>query len=247
VAGAVGIDRCNALLEVQRLDLILDELALQESSLPHKTRIAQIAQKMAEGQSFITKLEDGLDKFESQIQQGNTTVEQLREKIAKDQRKLDAGDIDYRQIEAVTADLGAHNERIEHTESEQILLMEAKQSARDRIADYRKKIDELQVAKEQTLKAYRQQMAVLAAKKIQISAARDEKREVTGSELVEQYDLLRKNRGGTVVGVFDGTRCTVCSLTIPTALTESFVNSGDTGICSECKRILVYRGETDDE
>jgi len=247
VAGAVGIDRCNALLEVQRLDLILDELAQQESTLPHKARIAQIAQKMAEGQSFITKLEEGLDRFESQIQQGNSTVEQLKQKIAKDQQGLDAGDIDYRQVEVVTADIAAHNARIGEVESEQMQLMEAKQSARERIADYRAKIEELQAAKEQTLNAYRQQMAVLAAKQVQISAARDEKRVVAGDELVELYDQLRKSRGGTVVGVFDGTRCSACSLTIPTALTECFINPGDTGICSECKRLLVYQGEADDE
>jgi len=247
VAGAVGIKGCNALLEVQRLDLILDELSQQEASLPHKTRVAQIAQKMAEGQSLIAKLEEGITQFDSQIAEGNSIVGKLKEKIAKEQSKLDAGTIDYRQVEAVTADLATHSERIGNVESEQLQLMEAKESAKSRIVDYREKLGELEGAKEQTLNGYRQQMAILAAKTVQITAARDEKRALIDPEILDRYDLLRKQKGGSVIGVFDGTRCSACSLTIPTALTEDLVNPGDIGTCSECKRILVYLGDADDE
>jgi predicted nucleic acid-binding Zn-ribbon protein len=240
-----NIDTCKALLEVQRFDLILDELSSQEANLPHKAKVAQIAHKIAEGKSLVEKLEEGILKFDDQIKDAGKRITALNEKIEREQKRLDAGDIDYRQIEAVTTDIAAHHERVQAIEQEEFQLFEARDAAASRIADYTHKIGELNGAKEQTLNAYRQQMAILAAKTVQITTARDQKREGLDGDLLSRYDMLRTQRGGSVVGTFDGVRCLACSLALPTAMTEDFVSAGDIGTCSECRRILVYLGEPD--
>jgi len=246
-ARSSAVDAAAALLEVQRLDLVLDELAEQGANFPHKTKVAQIAQKAAEGKSLVEKLEAGIVKFEAQIAKIEKNIVDLRDKIEREQAKIDAGQIDYRQVAALSADISALNDRINNAESEQLKIMEARQEAKKRIADVQVKISELEGAKEQTLQAYRQQMAILASKTVQITAARDEKRELISPEVRESYDTQRDQRGGNVVGLFDGTRCSACSLAIPTAFIDQLTSPGDIGTCSECHRILVCLGEQHDE
>ena len=247
MAGTVAVGMCRALLEVQRLDTVLDELAQQQASFPHKTKVAQIAQKAAEGNSLIVKLEEGINQIDTRIDEVADSIEQHQAKIAKDQREIDAGHVDYRQIEKLSADIAAHHDLIETMENEQLQLLETKESAKKRIIDYREKIIGLDNAKEKTMAAYRQQMAVLAAQTRQVTAARDEQRDKVDSDLLEHYDTLREQRGGIVVGRYDGQRCKACSLKLPMAIASDFSQPGDTGTCSECRRILIYLGEDDDE
>ena len=246
MVGTVEVEMCTALLEVQRLDTVLDELATQGAAFPHKAKVAKIAQKAAEGTALITKLEEGIVKIESQIEASAEVVEQQKAKIAKDQHDIDAGAVDYRQIEALTADLAAHNAHIDAEEAKQMQLLETKYSARARIEEYRTKIAELESAKDRTLVAYRQELGALATKTKQITAERDEARAKVSAELLEQYDTLRAQRGGTVVARYDGKRCKACSLALPTAVADQFAQPGDTGTCSECRRILIYLGDSNE-
>ncbi|MCL2818186.1 MAG: hypothetical protein FWD41_00405 [Actinomycetia bacterium] len=246
-AGNTSVEVCNALLEIQKLDLVLDELAVQEASFPHKAQVAQIAQKAAEGQSLIAKLEEGVVQFDKQIAAIADTIAHHEKKIAKEQKKLDAGKIDFRQVDALSSDIASHHDQIKEAEGKQLNLMEARQEAKRRITDVGDKIAELEGAKEQTLAAYRQQMAILAAKTVQITTARDEKRSILPPDLATHYDTLRAQKGGTVVGVFDGSRCSACSLKLPSAFADEFHYPGDVGTCSECRRILVYWGDDHDE
>ena len=240
MARTVDVRMIDALLEVQRLDLILDELAAQESRLPHKAQVAQIAQKIAEGHVLVKKLEAGITGIDEKIAQIHVDIKQLQEKINREQTKIDAGTVDYRQIKALSTDIAAHNQRIEDAETEELTLMESREATKQRIATYNANIAKLDGAKEKTLLAYRQQMAILAAKTVQTTAARDKKRAVIDEDILADYDRLRAQKGGNVIGQFDGTRCSACSLALPTALAGDFAHAGDVGICSECKRILVY-------
>ena len=247
MAGTIGIDECKALLELQRLDLALDELSAQTSNLPHKAKVASFAQKIAEGESLIAKSQSGITDIDQQVGQKNTVIAQLKDKIEREQEKIDEGNIDYRQIEKVSTDIAVHQARIGGMESEVLDLLEVHEALKKRISGYQEKLIGLAQGKEQVLNAYKQQLGILAAKTMQITALRDEKRALVSNELLERYDALRAQRKGIVVATFDGVRCSACALALPTALTGDLNQSGDVGVCSECHRILVCVEESDDE
>jgi predicted nucleic acid-binding Zn-ribbon protein len=238
---------CKALLELQNLDVTLDELSAQAGALPYKAKVAAIAQRIAEGESLVARIEKGILDSDAQLVQMDATIERLRKKIDGEQRKLDAGEIDYRQIEPIVDDIASHSKRIETVESDQLKLIEASESAQIRREDYRRKITELEGAKAQMLEAYKRQMAIVAAKTVQATGLRDKIRGTIDEEVLAEYDNLRIHKGGIVVGTFDGVRCSACSLALPTAFAADVSKVGEKGICSECRRILVCIREVDHE
>jgi len=243
VVGTVDIGVLQALQEVQKFDEEIDLLSAQSAKLPHEAQATAIAQKIAEGERAIAKLQATMKVIDERVTTLDDKAIAARAKAVDEMTKIDKGEIDYRQMEAVTQDISAHAQRVEVAETQGLELLTAREEAERRIESIKQGIAELEQAKARILADYRQELATLATRAAQIAAQRDAKRTEVDDELLARYDELRSERGGVVVATFDGERCDGCSIALPTAIAEEFDAPGSVGICSECRRLLMYLGE----
>lgn len=235
----------RGLLDLQAIDTAIAQLEHRRRSLPehaqilegHKQRAA-LGESLVAARTLVSDLESELDKAEADLVP-------VKERRARDQRRLgDGGVSDPKQLNALIDEIDHLLRRIGDLEDIQLEVMERLETAtgmRDSLqqerTDVERSLRALIASRDALVADLDAQLAELLTKQ-QAAAA------VLPADLVALYRRIAARGGGRGAAPLDGRRCGGCQLEVTATAMAQFAAAADDEVlrCEECDRILVRGG-----
>lgn len=237
----------SKLLELQSVDTAIARLEHRRRSLPELAQLAEKQQvRRRQGEELIAA-NTAVSDLELELDKAESDLVPVRQRLERDQQRLDAGTVtDPKQLNALIDEIAHLKRRINDLEDVQLEVMErheASSGLRDQIVADRS-------AGETELRAL---LASRDAQFGELDAELAERRGVRESlvadlpaDLVTLYDRIRERSGGVGAAALVRRRCSGCQLEANSAdLTRYRAAAPDEVLrCEECNRILVRTAES---
>ena len=235
------------LLDLQDVDLQLDQVAHKRKSLPeHRALTELVAEKTVVDHDLVTA-DTEVSDLQREQKKADTDVEQVRQRKARNQQRIDSGQISSpKDLENLQHEIGSLDRRISDLEDAELEVMEKLEAAEGIQADLRTRAEafagrqtELETIRDAALKELDEQRAELGDKRATIAAELPD-------ALVTQYQRLREHNGGIGAAPLVGKRCMGCRMELsPSDLNRIKAAAPDAVLrCEECGRILVRTSES---
>jgi hypothetical protein len=235
------------LLDLQDLDLQLDQVAHKRKGLPEHAALAQLAAEKSAVDRQLVAADTEVSDLQREQRKADADVEQVRQRRARNQQRLDSGQVTSpRDLENLQHEIGSLERRISDLEDAELEVMERLEAAEATQTDLRTRADafagrqaEMQSARDAALKELDEQRGSLDEQRAKVLAE-------LPAELVTTYEKLRERNGGIGAAPLVGKRCMGCRMELnPSDLGRIKSAAPDVVLrCEECGRILVRTAET---
>ncbi|KZM34981.1 zinc ribbon domain-containing protein [Oerskovia enterophila] len=229
------------LLEVQALDTRLQQLAHKRTTLPSIARIAELDAQISDLSTSLVASRTAVSDLKRELTKAEGDVEQVRTRAARDQTRLDSGQVGAKDAQALVGELASLARRQEVLEEVELGVMERLEAHEDALAKLDAANDELLAAKAAVVVERDAELAQIDAEVATVTAARAQAVEGLDTGLVTLYDRLRAQLGGLGAAVLSGRRCEGCRLELNPSDVEIIKAKSPDQVarCEECSRILV--------
>lgn len=229
------------LLEVQALDTRLQQLTHKRASLPSIARIAELDAQISDLSTSLVASRTAVSDLKRELTKAEGDVEQVRTRAARDQTRLDSGQVGAKDAQALVGELASLARRQEVLEEVELGVMERLEAHEDALAKLDAANDELLAAKAAVVVERDAELAQIDAEVATVTAARAQAVEGLDTGLVTLYDRLRAQLGGLGAAVLSGRRCEGCRLELNPSDVEIIKAKSPDQVarCEECSRILV--------
>ncbi|MGH3716597.1 MAG: zinc ribbon domain-containing protein [Micromonosporaceae bacterium] len=238
-------DAQRRLLDVQAIDTSLAQLAHRTRNLPEHAELEKQAaqlQTLADDRAKALVAVDDLDRDIARLERD---VDQVRQRAAKDQGRLDSGSGSPKELESLQHEIGTLARRQEELEDAELELMEQRESAQSQLDALDTQL--AAVTSEQQATAERRDAAVaeITAEQQRLTEERVPLVASLPADLVTLYEKIRA-QSNTGAAMLRAGRCEGCHLdlagsdlaTVKAAAEDEVVR------CEECRRILVRTKES---
>ncbi len=235
------------LLDVQELDSRVDQLSHRLGTIPESERLRELASRRTTLENAVRDLRIAVDDLTTEQKRADVDVEQVKGRRARDQRMIDAGEVqDPKALQRMLGELESLHRRISDLEDIEIEVMERLETAQTSLAERTRELEALDGEEAEVRAAFDHKAGDLNS---ELEATKSE-RAVTVSgmpeDLVTLYEKLRAQKGGVGAAALRRRECGGCRLTL---------NASDLAIiaklptdevvrCEECNRILIRTGES---
>lgn len=174
-------------------------------------------------------------------------VDQVRQRAARDQKRLDSGAITSpKDLESLQREIASLAKRQGDLEDVVLEVMERRESAQERVSELSERVGSVQSKIDD---ATGRRDAATGELDREAATAAKEREIVAGSipaDLLKLYDKLRGQQGGVGAAKLYQRRCEGCRLELNiTEVNEVKAASPDTVLrCENCRRILVRTAES---
>jgi uncharacterized protein len=232
------------LLDLQALDTKLDQLTHKARTLPQHARIAELSGRMADLDTAIAASRTAVGDLRREVAKAETDVQQVRDRAARDQAKLDSGAGSAKDLQALQSELVSLAKRqgdLEEVELEAMERLEAHEGTLSELTTAHAALLNDRAAVEAERDA---EIAVLTQQAQQVRAERIATAEPLDAGLLALYDKLRGRLGGVAVAALRRGRSEGSGMPVPgTELAKIKATPEDEIVyCEDSGRILV-RGE----
>jgi predicted nucleic acid-binding Zn-ribbon protein len=234
------------LLDLQSLDTLLDQLAHRRKSLPEHAEVARLDGQLARLRDLIVAAETEQSDVEREQAKADADVEQVRQRSARDQQRLDSGQVtsakDLQSLQHEVATLAKRQAALEDVELE---VMERLEDVQTRLGELVRQREELSAERQAVVE--RRDAAVDAIDSEAGTTA--EMRKILGGQietaLVTLYEKIRAQQG-TGAAPLRHRRCQGCMLELNTTDINRIRDAAEDEVlrCEECRRILVRTAES---
>jgi len=240
-------DAQQRLLELADLDAELSRLEHGRRTLPEHAELERIERRDSELRDSLAALAAREGDLRREQGKAEADVDQVRSRIQRDQTRLDAGQVSSpRELENLQSEIASLLHRQGDLEEIVLDVMERRESteAKQRAAA----AERAQItADRQTVTAGRD--TALAESGELAAKAADRRAAVTAelpADLLDLYERLRAQHGGTGAAALRRRRCEGCHLTLNTVDINTIRAAAPDEIvrCEECRRILVRTAES---
>jgi predicted nucleic acid-binding Zn-ribbon protein len=235
------------LLEVQALDQRLAQLDHKRKNLPENAEVERLSAELTQQRDLLVAAQTEESDTGRDQTKAEQDVEQVRQRAARDQKRLDSGAITSpKDLENLQHEIASLAKRQSDLEDVVLEVMERREGAQERAADLARRVEEL---RRKVAEAEQRRAAVLAEIAAEGAGAAKEREVIAGSvpdELIKLYDKLRAQSGGVGAAKLHQKRCDGCRLELNiTELNEVRSAPADEVVrCENCRRILVRAGNS---
>lgn len=226
------------LLDLMDIDLQIDKLLDQRSSLPELTEYKFAHEKVERLTAAKRDAQRSLEEADSGFDKANLDLEIDAEKAASEQNRLYAGGLSARDADYLRREVEMLYKRVSLIEDRVLEYIEAKEIAEadvDRLtAELASETDDKEQLGESITNQWRLIDKQLAVKEERKAASID----MVDGYLIEIYDSLRESHEGRVVGRLAGDTCGSCHLKLSAAEVGK-MKKDDPPRCIHCRAILV--------
>jgi hypothetical protein len=230
------------LLDVQDLDARLDLLAHRRQSLPQLAELAQLTKRRAELLEEQTEAQTDVSDLERQQSKADADVEQVKARRARDQERLDSGQVGSpKDLAGLQSEVAALERRIGVLEDEELEVMELLETAQTRLTQVQTTLAETESSVASLEAARDEAFAVIDDEADKARQEREQLAEDLPTDLLALYDKLRAQLGGVGAAALQQRRCGGCRLELtPADRSRILAAPADEVVrCEECRRILV--------
>lgn len=234
------------LLDVQAHDIRLTQIAHRQRSLPEHARIVELGQSLAQAESALVTARTAAGDAGRELAKAEADVEQVRQRAARNQARLDAGQGGAKDLQALQHELDSLANRSSVLEDAALEVMERQESAQNAVEVATGRCEQIG-AEIAGVEAERDQQ--LAALTQEADAQRRDRENAAAGvpkELLALYERIRENSGGVGAARLFQRRCEGCQLSLPPNDLNRIRSAPQDAVirCEECSRILVRTAES---
>jgi predicted nucleic acid-binding Zn-ribbon protein len=230
------------LLDVQNLDALLDLLAHRRRNLPELTELATLEERRSQLGDQRVEADTDVTDLSAQQRKADADVEQVKARRARNQERLDRGDVGSpKDLASLQSEVQALERRIGVLEDEELEVMELLETAQARLGETERHLGEVDVRIARLAAARDEAFAAIDAEADKANAERQQLAAELPADLLTLYDKLRAQLGGVGAAALQQRRCTGCRLELtPADRARILAAPADEVVrCEECRRILV--------
>jgi len=205
VATAPPADQLR-LLPVQELDTRLQQLAHQRKNLPELARIAELDAQVQDLATSLVESRTAASDLRRELKKAEGDVEQVRTRAARDQSRLDSGQVGAKDAQALVGELESLARRQGVLEEVELDVMERLEAHEEALARLESANSELEAARAEVVAARDARFAELDAEAAQVVQRRREAAEGIDATLLALYERVRDQNGGRGVVALRGKR-----------------------------------------
>lgn len=231
----------RSILDIQRLDQQSASLSHKAANLPELAELVSTTVKSNNARDLRIAAETELSDIKRELLRAEADVEQIVSRITRDETRLNAGTATPKELEQLQHELGtlgARRSELEEVELEIMMRIEAITERIDHLkseeATYASVIADLEIRKENAMATINNELDAIAKDRAQTLQGID-------TALIELYEKIRANTGGTAAAAIVGGSCSGCNLSINTVELKRMSELPDDEVvrCEECRCILV--------
>lgn len=229
------------LLDLQRLDTRLDQIAHARTRLPVLADLEKATAAHASAHDDLVRAQTALGDLEREQARADADVQLVRDRAERDRSRLAAGTGTAKDLQAIQHELDSLARRQSELEDVEIEVMERVEAARDRADRLRAVADELAAKVCELTQVRDAEIARLDAELEEVAAPREELRAGIDDGLVGLYESLRSRTGGVVAAPLEGRSCGGCRIQLNPVDLRRIADAPSNEVlrCDECDRILV--------
>lgn len=227
------------LLDLQEVDLEIDRLLHQRSSLPELDEYRAVDDRRKEAETEVAAIRDRQRAAGLELDKAEGELEIIEVRLQEAETRLYAGGMSGKETEHKRLEVQSLRGQQEALETRVLQLIDSKELVDAELAEAEKKVSEL-AAREAELEsvikgAWKEIDAVLHRREAR-------KAEIVPSipnDLLELYETMRKTKEGVAIGRFEAGQCGGCHLQLsPTEQVEA--RNSDPPRCVHCRRLIVF-------
>lgn len=234
------------LLDVQGHDTRLAQIAHRQHSLPEHAELTELTTQLAAADSALVRARTTATDIGRELTKAETDVDQVRQRAARNQKRLDSGQGPAKELEALQHELenlAARQGVLEDAELEVMERQEAADAAMTAATAEKARIEEQIGA---VTKRRDDALAVLEGEAEQERQSRDQAAAGVPAALITMYERIRQTSNGVGAARLYQRRCEGCQLSIPPNDLNRIRSAPLDEVirCEECGRILVRTADS---
>jgi uncharacterized protein len=228
------------LLELQRVDTTLDQLAYRRAHLPERDVASGAASAMEVTERRRRELSarnDELDAAVEGLEREGGTLTAQKSRLEAQMKTV----IAPREAEALMHELDTLAQRRDGLDDQELAYLEEQSAIADELATLDAQLPELRSRLDEARGALAVAEAVIDGEVAELSAARSDVAGRIDGGLQRRYAQLRARFGGVAIARLEGSRCGGCHLDLSTTELADVraVPAGEMAECPQCGRLLV--------
>lgn len=234
------------LLKLQGIYSRIDRLKEREATLPERQKLEETEAKLAEEEKERAVVDAQYDGESSKQKKMEGELELLNIKKKKEEGKLYSGTIgSTKELESIQEELKMLKRQIDEKETELLTQIEVTEQLSGRVealdeerARDRQEIESVEAEMDRALAEIADEQAKLEADRVQAME------EVEDEGLLQEYEALRKRKGGVGAAAIIEGICQGCRMELPAEEVDKLLHSEELWECPSCGRILVKEHAT---
>lgn len=235
------------LLDVQALDLRLTQLQHRRKNLPEHEELAGLEADADRLRDLLVAAQTEESDTGREQEKAEKDVDQVRQRAARDQRRLDSGSITSpKDLENLQSEIASLAKRQGDLEDVVLEVMERREAAQERVGELTGRVESVQGRLADATARRDAAVGEIDAEATAVSKQRQDGAAEVPTDLLKLYDKLREQQGGVGAARLYQRSCEGCRLELNiTELNEVRSAAPDTVLrCENCRRILVRTPES---
>ena len=228
------------------MDTRLDQIAHRRANLPELAELQVLDAQTSGLDDDLVRARTALGDVQREIVKAETDVQLVRERSARDQARMEAGQGTAKDMQALAHEVESLARRQSALEDVELEVMERAEGLAADVSRLEKARAQLTVRVEE-LKASRDKaFTELDAEVEQIAHSRKDVVAGVGQDLVDLYEKIRASSDGIGAAVLRQRRCGGCNLELNQVDINRLTEAAQDEVlrCEECRRILVRTPES---
>ena len=236
-----SVEDQGRLIDLQRIDSNILTLETKLKNLPEIEQLAAIAKRISEGQELLKSAELELGDVAVELKRSEIEVEQVSERIKKDESRLNSGQGSPKELEQMQHEIASLEKRKSDLEDGELEIMLRHDSAKAKVETLRSDEAGLKQLELELNIRFENASTELKTKLGEEIKLRESKSAEIEKSLLDLYEKIRGSAGGVGAALLVGNTCEGCHLSItPVELEKIKSQAADEVVrCEECRRILV--------
>lgn len=222
----------------------LQKIDYNQSKLRH--RLLEIQKLLTESDSIsaarggMEKIEKDLQKWQTTLRDGELEMESLATRIEETDKSLMSGEVtNPKELETLQASLDALKRQNEGIEENSVAAMAKVEKLETQLAEKKSKLATVEAEWKNSQKELRTEGAKLQKQYVLLKKKRESASGTIDAGLLNNYEQLRKRKGGIAVAALDGDGCGVCHMQVPSGVVSAARSVREDLVhCPSCGRIL---------
>ncbi|MET9726487.1 zinc ribbon domain-containing protein [Streptomyces zaomyceticus] len=234
------------LLDVQALDVRLQQLAHKRRSLPEHAEIESLTKDLTQLRDLLVAAQTEESDCGREQTKAEQDVDQVRQRAARDQQRLDSGAASPKDLENLQRELVSLAKRQGDLEEIVLEVMERRESVQERLTELNERVSAVQAKTEDATVRRDAAEGGIAAEEASVEKERELVAGTVPADLMKLYEKLRVQQGGVGAARLYQRRCEGCHIELNiTEVNEVRAAAKDEVLrCENCRRILVRTSES---
>ncbi|MFD8641878.1 zinc ribbon domain-containing protein [Streptomyces zaomyceticus] len=234
------------LLDVQALDVRLQQLAHKRRSLPEHAEIESLTKDLTQLRDLLVAAQTEESDCGREQTKAEQDVDQVRQRAARDQQRLDSGAASPRDLENLQRELVSLAKRQGDLEEIVLEVMERRESVQERLAELNERVSAVQAKTDDATVRRDAAEGGIASEEASVEKERELVAGTVPADLMKLYEKLRVQQGGVGAARLYQRKCEGCHIELNiTEVNEVRAAAKDEVLrCENCRRILVRTSES---